>query len=210
MLTLYWLCFAIGGAFVLLAVLGGLDEVDFDSFDSDIDSDLDIAGPGDQVRDRPLQRPQSPLLVLFEILTSLKFWTFGICFFGLTGLVLSNLSTQLSIPIIAIIALVMGIVCGGLVSSILRVLREQHANSLIQSDDVIGLAGTVILPFDQDSRGKVQLNVKGSQVERIAYTDEQREFQPGDLILVVNVENDRLWVVSAQDLTPSNDKTSET
>ncbi|MBF2079521.1 MAG: NfeD-like protein [Synechococcales cyanobacterium T60_A2020_003] len=189
---MYWLCFAIGGAFVLLAVLGGLDGVDFDSFDSDIDSDLDIAGPGDQVCDRPLQRPQSPLLVLFEILTSLKFWTFGICFFGLTGLVLSNLSTQLSIPIIAIIALVMGIVCGGLVSSILRVLREQHANSLIQSDDVIGLAGTVILPFDQDSRGKVQLNVKGSQVERIAYTDEQREFQPGDLILVVNVENDRL------------------
>lgn len=209
MLTLYWLCFAIGGAFVLLAILGGLDGVDFDSFDSDIDSDLDIAGPGDQVRDRPLQRPQSPLLVLFEILTSLKFWTFGICFFGLTGLVLSNLSTQLSIPIIAIIALVMGIVCGGLVSSILRVLREQHANSLIQSDDVIGLAGTVILPFDQDSRGKVQLNVKGSQVERIAYTDEQREFQLGDLILVVNVENDRLWVVSAQDFTASNDKNSE-
>lgn len=203
MLTLYWLCFAIGGVFVLLAVIGGFDGVDFDGLDGDatLETDLDIAAPGVRSHDRlGGEQAKSKRGNLFEIIFSLKFWTFGFCFFGLTGLVLSNLSTRLPTNVIAITAVIMGILCGALVSGLLRILREQHANSLVRSDDVVGLEGIVTLPFDHNSRGKVQLKVKGSQVERIAYTDEEHEFQYGEPILVVSVEQERLWVVSARDL----------
>ncbi len=46
MLTLYWFCFAISGVFVALAVMGGLDWIDFDH---QIDSDIEVANPGDRV-----------------------------------------------------------------------------------------------------------------------------------------------------------------
>lgn len=205
MLTLYWLSFAIGGVFVLLAVVGGFDGVDFDDLDGDtpFESDLDIAAPGRSNQRSPFQR--KPKANPLGIVLSLKFWTFGLCFFGLTGLVLSNLSIQLPGNLVAFAAIAMGIVCGALVAGTLRALRNHHANSLVRSEDVIGLTGIVTLPFDQGSRGKVQIKVKGSQVERIAYTDEAQGFQLGDRVLIVGVEHERLWVVSASSIGPSPD-----
>jgi hypothetical protein len=206
MLTLYWLCFATGGVFVLLAILGGFDGVDFDGLDGEVsfESDLEIADPGERSRDRPFgsqrQSQANPLGILF----SLKFWTFGLCFFGLTGLVLSNLSTRLPGAVILFTAIGMGTICGALVAGTLRTLRNRYADSLVRSEDVVGLTGIVTLPFDQSSRGKVQIKVKGSQVERIAYTDESHPFQLGDRVLIVGVEKERLWVVSAHSIGSSS------
>ena len=207
MLTLYWLCFVIGGVFVLLAVVGGFDGVDFDGLDGDtpFESDLDIAAPGVHTRDQLSAFQPKPRANPIGIVCSLKFWTFGVCFFGLTGLVLSSLSIRLPEPLIITAAVGMGIVCGALVAGTLRALRERHANSLVRAEDVVGLAGVVTLPFDRNSRGKVQIKVKGSQVERIAYTDENLEFQLGDRVLVVGVEQERLWVVSTNSIGSSFD-----
>lgn len=190
---------------MLLAVVGGFDGVDFDGLDGDapFESDLDIAAPGTRDQRSPFQ--PKPKTNPFGIIFSLKFWTFGLCFFGLTGLVLSNLSMRLPESLIVLAAIGMGIVCGALVAGTLRALRNRHANSLVRSEDVVGLTGVVTLPFDPDSRGKVQIKVKGSQVERIAYTDEAQGFQLGDRVLIVGVEQERLWVVSANSIGPSSD-----
>ena len=212
MLTIYWLCFAIGGVFVLLAVLGGLDGVDFDTpdFDVHLDTDMEVVDPGDAPRDRWRMKRQTTWGGIIGILSSLKFWTFGVCFFGLTGLVLSNLTVRLPVGMVAIAAVVMGLICGALVSGMLRVLRRRQADSLVRSNDLVGLTGTVELPFDQSSRGKVQLQVKGSRIELIAYTDEPREFRPGDQVLVVGTEQEHLWVVSANSLNQASDLESGT
>jgi hypothetical protein len=216
--TLYWLCFVIGGLFVLLAVVGGFDGADFDGVDLDgvdldgadldgadleglegempLETDLEVQDPGDGSPPRKGAR-FSPLSSLIGILGSLKFWTFGICFFGLTGLVLSNVSAPPPPQVITIVAIAMGVICGGFIAGALRILRYQNADSLVKADDVVGVAGVVTLPFDRNSRGKVQIKIKGAQLERIAYTDEARTFQPGDQVLIVGIEQDRLWVVSA-------------
>jgi membrane protein implicated in regulation of membrane protease activity len=228
MLTIYSLCFAIGGVFVLLAMLGGLDHFDVD-YDFDhaadlavfLDTDVEFADPGHDPqtapnvprrasrRDRFANRPRTPWGWL-GIIQNLKFWTFGICFFGLTGLVLSNLSMPLPAVMVAIAAVIMGILCGGLVSGSLRALRRQQADSLIRSVDLVGSAGTVEVPFNASSRGKVRLQIKSSILDLIAYTDEAKEFQLGEQVLVVSTDQNRLWVVSADSLkSPRNEPSSE-
>jgi hypothetical protein len=207
MLTVYWFCFVVGGVFVLLAVLGGLDGANLDMhFDihgeAPLDSDVELNDPGD----RPNQG-RNGRRFLVNMLRSLKFWTFGLCFFGLTGLVLS----QMALPAmgIAIAAVNMGIICGAMVSGALQVLRGRQVDSLVRTNDLVGLPGTVELPFDAMSRGKVRLLVKGTMVSAIAYTDEEKAFQPGDQILVVGTEQNRLWVVSTDTFRKSSGQREE-
>ncbi len=206
MLSVYWFCFVLGGIFVLLAVLGGLDGADFDihfdtDFDVHIDSDIELTDPGDRPAEPTIPRQRRrhhPWRFLVGMLKSLKFWTFGICFFGLTGLVLSQL--PLSPLLVAIGAISMGLLCGALVAGILQALRRRQVDSLVRSSDLVGLPGTVELPFNATNRGKVRLLVKGTLLNFTAYTDEAKEFNVGDQILVVGTEQNRLWVVSADSL----------
>jgi membrane protein implicated in regulation of membrane protease activity len=218
MLTLYWICFTVGGVFVLLAIAGGhsLDfgdhdvdwQHDLESSPADLpselggepgDADLDWSVPSDRT---PTPRPNFLLRSVFGVFQSLKFWTFGACFLGLTGLVLSHLTIALSPVLVAIAAVSMGLICGTLMSGSLQLLRHRHTDSLIRTTDLAGQNGTVELPFNVNSRGKVRLVVKGSSISFMAYTDEQRDFQPGDRVLVVGTENNRLWVVSAEKYDP--------
>ena len=198
MLNVYWLCFAIGGTFVLLAVLSGLDGVDFGDHDAEIhvDADTELVDATNRSAIYRSVRWYSSL----SILKSLKFWTFSICFFGLTGLVLSNLSVAIAPPVVAIVSVMMGLACGALVAGSLRALRRQKSDSLVRSDELVGLTGTVELPFNKHSRGKVRLQIKGSLIDSIAYTDDGKEFKPGDRVLVISTEQNRLWVVSADPL----------
>lgn len=208
MLTVYWVCFAVGGTFVLLALLSGLDGADFGDhdldvhldghFDHDVDSDIEVTASPDRSPTLPFSRPRDPWYSVFSILKSLKFWTFALCFFGLTGLVLSHLSVGLPSILVAIAATVMGIICGSLVAGSLRTLRRRQVDSLVRTNDLVGAVGTVEIPFDQTSRGKVSLLVKGNLLNMIASTDEPVPLQTGDRVLVVNIEQNRLWVVAEQ------------
>ena len=208
MQSLYWFCFIIGGLFVALAALSGLDGVDFDN---DMDPDLELFDqrsetkknyPGPTKRKGWGQVTRPPLL---SIVKSLKFWTFGSCFFGLTGLLLSMLQPPLSPLGVAIIAVGVGMLCGTAMSGILLCLQQRQADSLVRSADLAGLTGTVEVPFDSTSKGKVRLKIKGSMVDFIAFTDEPQDFAQGDKVWVVGTEQNRLWVVStgAQNSLPN-------
>lgn len=195
MLTIYWVCFIAGGIFVLLAVVGGLDGVDFDhgiDLDHDVEADVELAEPS--------ERPGRSRWSWFSVLKSVKFWTFSSCFFGLTGIVLSALN--LAPPLVALLATGMGLFCGMAIAVALRLLYQRRVDSLARTTDLVGLTGTVELPFDPNSRGKVRLQVKGTIVDFMAYTDEKTTFQLGDRVLVVGTDQNRLWVVSAGGLDP--------
>ena len=185
MLTLYWLCFLVAGGFVSLAALGGLDGLDFDHELPDLD-----------VPDPAFPKAKSQCWQWLSLLVSLKFWTFGLCFFGLTGLLLTFWSPGLSPLGVLLGAIAMGLLLGTLMASILRTLRQRQVNSLIRSSDLIGQAGTVTLPFDHQSRGKVCLTLKGSRLELTAKTDDPHPLAVGDTVTVLRVERNRLWVIS--------------
>jgi membrane protein implicated in regulation of membrane protease activity len=185
MLTLYWLCFLVAGGFVSLAALGGIDGLDFDHELPDLD-----------VPDPAFPKAQSQGWQWLSLLTSLKFWTFGLCFFGLTGLLLTFWSPSLSSLGVLLGAIAMGLLLGSLMAGTLRSLRQRQVDSLIRSSDLVGQSGCVTLPFDRFSRGKVCLMLKGSRIELIAQTEEPRSFTVGDGVTVLRLEGNRLWVIA--------------
>jgi len=207
----YWFCLAVGGVFVLLAVVSGIDGTDLGNLDADLDADLDASfdseadpapdldlewvDPGDAPAKSRRLRPSTPTGLPLSLLTSFKFWTFGSCFFGLTGVVLSALGLN---PLgVAIAATLMGLFCGASLASVLRLLRRRQVNSLVQSADLAGIEGIVEIPFDASMRGKVSLQIKGNLIEFIAYTNDPKPLEKGDRIFVIGAERDRLWVIPA-------------
>ncbi|MEL7509193.1 MAG: hypothetical protein AAFN42_17810 [Cyanobacteria bacterium J06554_1] len=215
MQSVYWFCFVIGGVFVAIATLGGAGDTDFDAeadvdFDADFDADADIDLDGDldlEAADADfdaqvdtdlqlLRKVKGAYVFSLNILTSFKFWTVGGFFFGLTGLGLSWVQPNWPSPLIFITALMMGILLGGTLAVALRHLARRHADSLIRTEDFAGRMGIVELPFDAKSKGKVRLELRGSVLHMMALTDDTKQFVPGDKVLVVNVESNRLWVVS--------------
>ncbi|NJL03302.1 MAG: NfeD-like protein [Spirulinaceae cyanobacterium SM2_1_0] len=192
--TLYGFCFVVGGAFVLLSAVGGLDGVDFDTdFDADVEFNDDASK---REQERSLYRLRSQKHSLWLPFLSVKFWSFGSCFFGLTGLLLTLLVPALSSGAIRIIAAAVGIGVGSVVAWILSALRWRQVNSLVESRDFVGLRGTVELPFDASNRGKVRLLVKGSAIELPARTEEQKSFNTGEAIVVIGIGDRGVWVVS--------------
>jgi hypothetical protein len=201
--TIYWFCFLIGGVFVALAVIGGIDGVEFE-LEADTDIDLRDQGEGRLSTSAPLRlRTSERRFTLFDVVTSFKFWTFGLCFFGLTGLVLSHLRVSLSPLLVVLIAIAMGLLAGTAMSSILLSLRRQHADSLIRSEDLVGLIGTVEIPFDAMTRGKVRLEVKGTSRDFVAMTDHPSLLVYGTSVMVVGTKNNQVWVVAEETLQQS-------
>jgi hypothetical protein len=193
MISLYGFCFIVGGIFVALAAIAGLDGADFDShFEIDLSGEI---GPGIG-NERPALMLRQLLAALFPIL-SLRFWTFGSFVFGMMGLLLTLLATDLSPSLKFGISLATGLAFGSLIVAILRSLKGQgDADSLIRSDDLVGALGVVEIPFDTNSRGKIRVEIKGSQVFLKAVTNEVRSFEQGDRVLVLGMEDNRAWVVS--------------
>jgi hypothetical protein len=203
MLTLYWLCVILGGGCVLLSAIGGTDGIEFD-MNGSLDAEFMDPGESEFSRQRSLWRK----LPLVGYLKSLKFWTFGSGFFGLTGLLLSTTHPSLADVLVFAIALLVGSSIGFLAAAVLQTLRRQRVNSLIQPQDWVGAKGTVELPFDAQSRGKVRLQLKGSLVDVIAFTHDTKPLNLGESIVVIGSENNRVWVVSDETLHQLSDDSS--
>lgn len=69
-------------------------------------------------------------------------------------------------------------------------------DSLVRTNHVVGRSGTVEIPFDSKTQGKVRVNVKGSLVDFVAFTDEPRKFSQGDRVFVVALKGNKAWIVS--------------
>jgi len=103
-----------------------------------------------------------------SLLFSTPFWSFGLTGFGLSGLLMQLLVGNGAGWSSHLVAVSMGAVMGLLATRLLRVIGKQEADSLVRSDDLIGLEGVVTLGMDTEQRGFVELSVKGSLLRRPA------------------------------------------
>ncbi len=192
MVTVYWVCSLVGGAFVALAAVSGLDGADFEV---EIDPDVELVDrrASTKIRRRRRRWRSLPLLGL---LSSFKFWTFGSCFFGLTGLLLNQVQPPLPSSQVFMLALVMGLLLGTLASAVLRTLSRRQVDSLLHDDELLGVMGTVEIPFDAQSRGKVRLEVKGATLDMIAFTQDLTPLNLGDRVFVVDMSSKGVWVAA--------------
>ena len=109
-----------------------------------------------------------PLSLLF----STPFWSFGLTGFGLSGLLMQLLVRNSAGWLNHLIALTMGVGMGMLATRMLRVIGQREADSLVRSDDLIGLEGVVTLAMDAEKRGFVELSVRGTLLRRPALSCE--------------------------------------
>ena len=104
--------------------------------------------------------------------------------------------------VIASISIIIGIFVGALIVWLIYFWRRrQIVDSLMKPEDLIGIYGVVEIPFNFNSKGKVRVNIKGSMVDLIALTDENRQFHPGERVFILQMKENKVWVVGADSIT---------
>ena len=134
-----------------------------------------------------------PLSLLF----STPFWSFGLTGFGLSGLLMQLLVGNSAGWFSQLIALTMGGGMGLAATRLLRVIGRREADSLVRSDDLIGLEGVVTLAMDAEQRGFVELSVRGTLLRRPALSC-KGALAPNTKVVVVASDNHTLRVETLQ------------
>ena len=134
-----------------------------------------------------------PLSLLF----STPFWSFGLTGFGLSGLLMQLLVRNSAGWFSQLIALTMGGGMGLAATRLLRVIGRREADSLVRSDDLIGLEGVVTLAMDTQQRGFVELSVRGTLLRRPALSC-KGALAPNTKVVVVDSDDHTLRVETLQ------------
>ena len=134
-----------------------------------------------------------PLSLLF----STPFWSFGLTGFGLSGLLMQLLVQNSAGWFSQLIALTMGGGMGLAATRLLRVIGRREADSLVRSDDLIGLEGVVTLAMDAEQRGFVELSVRGTLLRRPALSC-KGALAPNTKVVVVASDDHTLRVETLQ------------
>ena len=93
------------------------------------------------------------------------------------------------------ISVAVGIFIGALIAWFIYFWRRRELiDSLMKPEDLVGLCGIVELPFDADSKGKVRVDVRGSMVDLVALTEDRQELKVGDRVLIIQMQDNRVWV----------------
>lgn len=134
-----------------------------------------------------------PLSLLF----STPFWSFGLTGFGLSGLLMQLLVRNSAGWFSQLIALTIGGGMGLAATRLLRVIGRREADSLVRSDDLIGLEGVVTLAMDAEQRGFVELSVRGTLLRRPALSC-KGALAPNTKVVVVASDDHTLRVETLQ------------
>jgi len=126
---------------------------------------------------------------------SLRFWTYFLTFFGITGLALTNL-TQLAPGLIPWLSGGTGLVAGLLVFFSMLALRRNEVDSNVSQEDLVGSEAKVLLSISEGKPGKIRCAIKGELLDLVAFTSEKLPIEVGARALVVGIQNGNAEVVS--------------
>ena len=152
MLTVYLAALAFGLVLIGASVLQG-------------DGDAHDTGDGDGHGDGHGDADHGAFL---SNLFSLRFWTYALGAFGMSGTALSLLGVKaaLHVPV----SVVLGVVVGAGVAALFRSLGRGSATSPASTDAFLGSEGEVVLPLLPEGLGKIRLHVADQDVEVPART----------------------------------------
>jgi len=234
LLALYIGCLIFGGVFVGLSVISGLGDSDADvdkefefdkelefdkdfefdkefefdkdlefELDADADADVDADADGDAEADKDIETHHGRRYIPF---LSFKFYTFSAAFFGLTGTVLTLLSSN--VIGVFITALVVGLGSGLGMTYLLHVANRSEGGRVATGRDLAGMAAQVTLPIRPGKTGKVKFRLKGQVVEMMARNvDEEGEivFDFGEECFILGIEDGVVQVAHPSQLRRRGD-----
>ncbi|MCG8425261.1 MAG: DUF1449 family protein [Proteobacteria bacterium] len=207
MLIVYLVALALGGTVVAASILFGGDTESDVGVDVDVDADVDTDLVGDGVgeleadagADADSDTGVSTMdgFLAWLPVTSLRFWTFFLAFFGLTGTVLTAFGLLSSTAVTAAISVGIGYLAGTGMIAALRYLSRNQIGSTVSEHDYVGANGTVMLPVARAQLGTIRIEMKGRTVELLARTDDDRPLDAGDPVMVYSTANDHVLVTRA-------------
>lgn len=181
------------GTIALQLLMAGSGDGDADSgsgadAEADASGDADASGEADGGADDGGGHGHSHGETGFlPIFLSLRFWTFGLLAFGLSGTMMHFMALAASSLALGI-AVCLGFGSGMLAAWTVKALGRAQIDSGGHSRDAIGQIGKVLVPCEKGGRGKVRIELKGQTLDFLATTDEDA-LKAGDLVLVEDVNS---------------------
>ncbi len=117
-------------------------------------------------------------------IASLRFWVFLLAFGGAVGYVLERMGESQAVA--AGGALAVGWTSGAMAVAIIRGLAKKSASSQVESKELVGVTGQLVLPAAPGKPGKVRVEVKGRTEDYVAnVVDDAGELPTGTKVLIV-------------------------
>lgn len=156
-------------------------------------TDLVSAGHGSEVAAH--QHGLTDVGAAFAPVRSLRFWTFGTCFFGMTG----SLMTLLGVAGLLTFAMACGVGLGsGLAATwVVHKLSREHVSAALSEADYPGTIGRVMVTIQAGRPGKIRCHLRGQVVDLIAESDEKGTLRVGQQVLVIEYREGAARVVHA-------------
>jgi membrane protein implicated in regulation of membrane protease activity len=185
-LTIYLAALAFGGVLLIGSLVGGHDH-------GGAEGDAGMGGAhhaGDAHdhahHEHDSQGGPTGYLWFIRPLLSLRFWIFGLTFFGLTGSILSGL--RLATPsLTAVLAIMLGLTTGYIAARLFQALARQTVGEISSQGGHIGREGRLLLPVSKSQRGKMRAVVGGVATDVIVETDSEAPLPAGVTVLVVGM-----------------------
>ena len=195
----YLFALIVGGVLLAAAALLGGDH-DADAGDiSHGDLDHGVDGHGKHVGDVP-----ADVGGLLWILGSMRFWTFFLAFFGLTGLTLGGLGLVESKAIVGILALAMGFVCGFGAARIIHQLTVSDTANAVNASEYIGKTARVLVAMNAAQTGKIRVEAKGTTIDLLAKGQLGATFNVNDHVVVVEIHGTTAYVARELKSNPNS------
>ena len=118
---------------------------------------------------------------------STRFWVFTALGFGLSGALLSYVTTVGPI-VTALVAAGAGLASGAFATSVFRMVRKTSVSSTAHASKAVGKVGRVVANCQKGSLGKVRIELSGQVVDFLATTDDA-EIARGDAVLVEDMKD---------------------
>ena len=188
-----------GGLLVASALMGGGKDADLDVDvgGPDVDVDLDADADADLDHDGHVGVGDA----LWLPILSIRFWTFSLAFFGLTGLVLEGMRMVglVGAPwgVVLGLAVVTGAVSGWVVSRIVQQLKQERVSSeVVPEHDYAGKAAEVLLDVAPGDPGLVRLDVKGVSIDvsAVLASPDAGPLRRGSKVIVLAYEQGKVRV----------------
>lgn len=152
--------------------------------DAELDADADGDGDGGHHHDGGV----------LPLVLSMRFWTFGLAAFGLTGTLLHYLHLAEG-RTTALVAIAMGLACGSFAAWLFRALARSDTSTGRDARAVVGQMGKVLVACERGTRGKVRIELAGQLHDYLITAEEP--LRVGDIVLVESVRENVLEVSRA-------------
>ena len=214
LVTVYWICFIVGGGLLMLSLIGGLDhhaDADFDFHgDVDVDVDIDVDAGGidvdhdidldhDADLDHDVDVGAHGSMLALSTWFSLRFMVFFLASFGMVGVCLNYLSEVTPGPTL-LVSVVAGLVVGQAVHQIFRAIRRGSGDSTVRAADYISQPARVSIAIEPGRKGEVALVV--ARGERFVPAVSQRKdagFTTDEQVVVVDYRAGVAEVISREE-----------